>query len=1023
MAQQLVYTSAAKLLDAGRSGFGTVARSKSLSPLLVGAIERASQFSNIRGTERTRVIYSHRRIVAANNRIHLLSRISDAGADYTGRTSHIAHHVIVSQEEIARLAGRGITPADVLKQFPWLTRWDGSARFFGPEEDPILEQIVHPLGKASARSEWARLTGQPSHARLLAWDGAPRNGVLLVPRGHDTLVLLAEALTECGNQSWTRTFTTALESTDELSDFDWIVSSAENYREIESRCGSRTVYDLLYPGSLPLPPEPVAPAPEIAHVPTAAAPSAQPTLLTPTGIAPIGRIPVKVPSGSARQAYKAPVAASPKKNNKAIALGIVGAAAALVLAAVILWKTAVPSGGKTVTQAGTNESVPSTAQQAKDLLSQHGIDDETAEHFVGNTNSHHAEWAKYAVDLIESFASEKTIENLQGKLLSFSMPKDQRLPNIPWLKELHEAKNAVKLYKDDESIESNIKSITDCYNKLHSASNSYQNKIIDTKCFDVIHAMIMKNFFDLLLKEKGVVKDPIGIIAENVFDEKETNVINYNLLTEYVRSNFKELAKESLVPLSRRTLNMRDNDRENFKAAVACWADPKKDISPELRASFGKGFVPDKFEELLEAHRGNTKQAVAHLDNAKNNEKQTKTADTLILEGVPESEIILVTEEQIKDGVEVVMLKKWMIKDYDINMLSDQLKINGSEIKDLIKVDISNNNKEVYYSENWLDSDNANSIKIYSNGKFRPSLPHDKVVKLTLVSEENKFESILVTDENDKEASKGLIEGVTFEIKEISKDKVEIIISKNNLDQIFKNLNKFKLVVGNYTIESKAGDKKYYINNPTPANTQKFSISKHFINLIKNSAKDFDEKYDSYINTSRSKPENRKKSSLDLQDPFLNLMDNIKRAIGSSYICNELKREVTEKTIKEDYSKVKEILKDLKKQPLDDQSDDQNKLKDAEMKIGETKWDIVLNDIGINDDLIKYFKEYDKIKFSPEGLEKNDPKNKLAKLIKSLEDSNSKPKKKSNFINEFSNVKSVKVITHKGRLLIEALPK
>ena len=166
MAQQLIYTSAARLLDAGRSGFGTVARSKTISPLLVSAIERVSQFSNIRGTERSRVIFVHRRMVAGSNRFHILSRIADAGADYTGRTNHIAHHLIVTQEEMARAASVGITPADVLTQFPWLSRWEGNARFLTPEEDVNLATF-QPLGRQSARSGWADMTGNPSHARLL----------------------------------------------------------------------------------------------------------------------------------------------------------------------------------------------------------------------------------------------------------------------------------------------------------------------------------------------------------------------------------------------------------------------------------------------------------------------------------------------------------------------------------------------------------------------------------------------------------------------------------------------------------------------------------------------------------------------------------------------------------------------------------------------------------------------------------------------------------------------------------------
>jgi hypothetical protein len=47
MAWQLIYTSAPRLLEAGRSGFGTVARHRQIGPLLVSACERASQFARL----------------------------------------------------------------------------------------------------------------------------------------------------------------------------------------------------------------------------------------------------------------------------------------------------------------------------------------------------------------------------------------------------------------------------------------------------------------------------------------------------------------------------------------------------------------------------------------------------------------------------------------------------------------------------------------------------------------------------------------------------------------------------------------------------------------------------------------------------------------------------------------------------------------------------------------------------------------------------------------------------------------
>ena len=124
MALQLVYTSAPKLLDAGRSGFGIVARSKSLPPLAANAIERFSKYANMQGTDRSRVVMAHRKVTIGSNRFHVLSRICDSGSDHTGRTNHIAHHLIFSPLEIRQALAQRLTPADIFAQFAWLNRWE-----------------------------------------------------------------------------------------------------------------------------------------------------------------------------------------------------------------------------------------------------------------------------------------------------------------------------------------------------------------------------------------------------------------------------------------------------------------------------------------------------------------------------------------------------------------------------------------------------------------------------------------------------------------------------------------------------------------------------------------------------------------------------------------------------------------------------------------------------------------------------------------------------------------------------------
>ena len=102
MGFQLFYTSAPRLLQAGRSGFGTVACHQEIPAWLVGEIERASQFSRVSGMDSARVVIRHMVFGKGDRTHHVLSRIQDAGADYTGRTNHAAHHFIFSAAEAAQ---------------------------------------------------------------------------------------------------------------------------------------------------------------------------------------------------------------------------------------------------------------------------------------------------------------------------------------------------------------------------------------------------------------------------------------------------------------------------------------------------------------------------------------------------------------------------------------------------------------------------------------------------------------------------------------------------------------------------------------------------------------------------------------------------------------------------------------------------------------------------------------------------------------------------------------------------------
>ena len=249
MAWQLIYTSAPRSLEAGRSGFGTVARHRALSPLLVSAIERTSQFSRLPGVDTDRVIFSHRVVTVAGSRFHVLSSIRDAGADYTGRTNHIAHHLIVDPREIAQLGAGGPSPADVLLAMPWATSWTEHPRYLEAADEVALATL-HARTTGTA---WQRITGDPNQAGLLATGDASRGAYIIQPPGVDDLrEVFAESLRLMPERLWQISFTTSLQPSDESADFRWIGIEERSPLRAQAESSGRPVLNLASPGTLPI---------------------------------------------------------------------------------------------------------------------------------------------------------------------------------------------------------------------------------------------------------------------------------------------------------------------------------------------------------------------------------------------------------------------------------------------------------------------------------------------------------------------------------------------------------------------------------------------------------------------------------------------------------------------------------------------------------------------------------------------------------------------------------------------------
>lgn len=326
MAWQLIYTSAPRLLDAGRTGFGTVARHRAVSGLLASTIERFSQFARLPGYDTKRVVYSHRLLTVGSGEFHVLSCLRDAGSDYTGRTNHLAHHLIAEAREIRNLGLAGITPADILLGMPWLETWTSSPRFLESADEINLSTFRNPES-----NEWQRLTGNLHHA-LLPWSPSAKKGLYFVlPPGLDARPLILESLQEHPGDSWKIPFTTCLEPNDDVADFKWIAVPASSPLCPQPGAASRLILDLTQPAQLPDPP----PLPRDTPEPTPAPPPATQNISAP---APIPLSPdLPLPSLDPHSASAAPMTGwspTPAKSPKNTGLRrylLIGSAAAIVM--------------------------------------------------------------------------------------------------------------------------------------------------------------------------------------------------------------------------------------------------------------------------------------------------------------------------------------------------------------------------------------------------------------------------------------------------------------------------------------------------------------------------------------------------------------------------------------------------------------------------------------------------------------------------------------------------------------------
>ena len=159
MALELVYTSAARGLRAGTSGFCTVAMTKGMPPALVPRLEALGGYRPGPSGDGPEA-FCFWRVETATGIAHVLSVVGPAPPDHTARTNKIATYLVLSPEELSP-AG----PAAMIARAGLLRRsWSGAPAWI---DEPVR---VPPDGDPSLRpcAAWQAACGDAGWAGVLA---------------------------------------------------------------------------------------------------------------------------------------------------------------------------------------------------------------------------------------------------------------------------------------------------------------------------------------------------------------------------------------------------------------------------------------------------------------------------------------------------------------------------------------------------------------------------------------------------------------------------------------------------------------------------------------------------------------------------------------------------------------------------------------------------------------------------------------------------------------------------------------
>lgn len=208
MIEELIYTSAPQGLKSGSKGFCTVASTAGMAANLASLLESLSGYRHLADpgspdSKLNPVVYNHFKIRLGGRSLQILSRIADAGLDYSGRSNKLAHHVVLSSTALPKSG-----PAAIQNHINFHeTSWNDKPHII-EHPSPIPSIASH----ATACSYWQEITGDAG------WGGAfaarlyrtiNNDNWIIHPLGVEPLRLIEESLALLPpDLRWQTTYTT-----------------------------------------------------------------------------------------------------------------------------------------------------------------------------------------------------------------------------------------------------------------------------------------------------------------------------------------------------------------------------------------------------------------------------------------------------------------------------------------------------------------------------------------------------------------------------------------------------------------------------------------------------------------------------------------------------------------------------------------------------------------------------------------------------------------------------------------------